>query len=120
MDKKQNSHLKVAKKSLQETMQQGEPTVENLMFALNKSEATIKQLRMQLGQAAEAYKDVQLRLSLTEFHNRLEFLWKVMFTDGSASLFGRDFITKCAEEFKEMMFPPLAEPKDEKQQEENV
>jgi len=100
--------LRVSEESLRKTMQEGtEPSVEQLTFALNKSEATIRQLKIQLGQAAEAYKDMQLRLATTEFQHRLEFLWKVMFTDGAPTLFGRDFITKCAEEFKEMMFPTI-------------
>ena len=102
--------LRASEESLRKTMQEGkEPSVEQLMIALNKSEATIRQLKVQLGQAAEAYKDMQLRLATTEFQHRLEFLWKVMFTDGSSSLFGRDFITKCAEEFKKMMFPVIPE-----------
>lgn len=111
--------LRVSEESLKKTMQEGkEPSVEQLMFALNKSEATIRQLKVQLGQAAEAYKNMQLRLATTEFQHRLEFLWRVMFTDGSPSLFGKDFITKCAGEFKEMMFPtvPIEQEAQEKKE----
>ena len=104
-ENKQNAQ-KAAEESLKKTMQEGkEPSVENLMVALNQANGRIKQMQVQMGQMSEAYRDLQLRLATTEFQHRLEFLWKVMFTDGAPTLFGREFITKCAEEFKEMMFP---------------
>lgn len=97
---------KAAEESLNKVMHENdEPSVENLMLALNQANGRIKQMQVQMAQMAEAYKDLQLRLATTEFQNRLEFLWKVMFTDYSNQMFGDDFIAKCAEEFKDMMFP---------------
>lgn len=94
--------------SLKKTMHEGgEPSVEQLAFTINKQEALIKQLKSQLNQAAEAYRDMQIRLATTEFHHRLEFLWKVMFTENSSYMFGDEFIKKCAGEFKDMMFPVI-------------
>lgn len=115
-ENKQNAQ-KAAEESLRKTMQEGEePSVENLMVALSQANGRIKQMQIQMGQMSEAYKDLQLRLATTEFQHRLEFLWKVMFTDNSYVMFGEEFIEKCAEEFKEMMFPtfPVEQEEDSK------
>ena len=92
-------------------------SVENLMVALEQAHTRIKQLQMQMGQMSEAYKDMQLRLATNEFQHRLEFLWKVLFTDGAKTVFGREFIEKCVEEFKEMIFPtfPVEQEENNKQ-----
>lgn len=112
-ENKQNAQ-KAAEESLRKTMQEGEePSVENLMVALNQANGRIKQMQIQMGQMSEAYKDLQLRLATTEFQHRLEFLWKVMFTDNSYGMFGEEFIEKCAEEFKEMMFPTFPTEQEE-------
>ena len=62
-----------------------------------------------MSQMNEGFRDLQLRLATTEFQHRLEFLWKVMFTEGTSRIFGNAFIERCADEFKEMMFPPMPE-----------
>lgn len=112
-ENKQNTQ-KAAEESLRKTMQEGEePSVEKLMVALNQANGRIKQMQIQMGQMSEAYKDLQLRLATTEFQHRLEFLWKVMFTDNSYAMFGKEFIEKCAEEFKEMMFPTFPTEQEE-------
>ena len=112
-ENKQNAQ-KAAEESLRKTMQEGkEPSVENLMVALNQANGRIKQMHVQMEQMSEAYKDLQLRLATTEFQHRLEFLWKVMFTDNSYVMFGEEFIEKCAEEFKEMMFPTFPTEQEE-------
>lgn len=112
-ENKQNTQ-KAAEESLRKTMQEGkEPSVENLMVALNQANGRIKQMQLQMSQMGEAYKDLQLRLATTEFQHRLEFLWKVMFTDNSYVMFGEEFIEKCAEEFKEMMFPTFPTEQEE-------
>ena len=104
-ENKQNTQ-KAAEESLKKTMQEGEePSVENLMVALEQAHTRIKQLQMQMAQMSEAYRDMQLRLATNEFQHRLEFLWKVLFIDGAPTVFGKEFIAKCTEEFKEMMFP---------------
>ena len=112
-ENKQNTQ-KAAEESLRKTMQEGEePSVEKLMIALNQANGRIKQMQLQMSQMGEAYKDLQLRLATTEFQHRLEFLWKVMFTDNSYAMFGKEFIEKCAEEFKEMMFPTFPTEQEE-------
>lgn len=104
-ENKQNTQ-KAAEESLKKTMQEGEePSVESLMVALNQANGRIRQMQVQMGQMSEAYKEMQLRLATNEFQHRLEFLWKVLFTDGAPTIFGREFIAKCTEEFKEMLFP---------------
>lgn len=106
MKENKQTTQKVAEESLKKTLQEGaEPSVENLMVALEQAHTRIKQLQMQMAQMSEAYRDMQLRLATNEFQHRLEFLWKVLFTDYAASTFGDEFIAKCTEEFKEMMFP---------------
>lgn len=101
---------KAAQESLNKVMHEAnEPSVENLMVALNQANNRVKQMQMQMAQMVESYKDLQLRLATTEFQNRLDFLWKVMFTDNTRDMFGDDFIAKCAEEFKDMMFPQIPE-----------
>jgi Zn-dependent oligopeptidase len=101
---------KAAQESLNKVMQEAnEPSVENLMVALNQANNRVKQMQVQMAQMVESYKDLQLRLATTEFQNRLDFLWKVMFTDNTRDMFGDDFIVKCAEEFKDMMFPQIPE-----------
>lgn len=84
-------------------------TVEELTFALGRANNTIQNMRMQMNQMNESYRDLQLRLATTEFQHRLEFLWKVLFTEGTSKVFGNGFIEQCADEFKEMMFPPMPE-----------
>ena len=104
-ENKQNTQ-RAAEESLKKTLQEGkEPSVENLMVALEQAHTRIKQLQMQMGQMSEAYRDMQVRLATNEFQHRLEFLWKVLFTDDAPTVFGKEFIAKCTEEFKEMMFP---------------
>ena len=117
MKENKSNSQKAAEESLKKVMQEGdEPSVENLMAALSQANGRIKQMQIQMGQMSEAYKDLQLRLATTEFEHRLEFLWKVLFTDGAPTIFGRDFTKKCAEEFKEMMFPtfPMEQEEDKK------
>lgn len=117
MKENKSNSQKAAEESLKKVMQEGEePSVENLMVALNQANGRIKQMQLQMSQMGEAYKDLQLRLATTEFQHRLEFLWKVMFTDDSHIMFGEEFIEKCAEEFKEMMFPtfPMEQEEDKK------
>ena len=117
MEKTKSKAQKVAEESLKKTMQEGkEPSVENLMFALNQANDRIKQMHAQMEQMYEAHRDLQLRLATNEFQHRLDFLWKVMFTDNSYVMFGNEFIEKCAEEFKEMMFPtfPVEQEEDKK------
>lgn len=112
MEKKNNIRpLPTAQKDLTKAIQEGteEPSVENLMIALSQSKATIQNLRNQIKQMAEGYRDLQIRLATTEFQHRLDFLWKVLFTENSEVYFGSEFLMKCAEEFKEMMFPQVAE-----------
>ena len=112
-ENKQNAQ-KAAEESLRKTMQEGDkPSVENLMLALEQAHTRIKQMQVQMSQIGEAYKDMQLRLATTEFQHRLEFLWKVMFTDDSHIMFGEEFIEKCAKEFKEMMFPTFPTEQEE-------
>ena len=101
---------KAAQESLNKVMHEAdEPSVENLMVALNQANGRIKQMQMQMAQMVESYKDLQLRLATTEFQNRLDFLWKVLFTDNSHFVFGDEFVEKCADEFKDMMFPQIPE-----------
>ena len=117
MKENKSNAQKAAEESLKKTMQEGDkPSVENLMVALNQANGRIKQMQVQMGQMSEAYKDLQLRLATTEFQHRLDFLWKVLFTDGTKTVFGREFIEKCAEEFKDMMFPtfPVEQEEDNK------
>lgn len=117
MKENKTNAQKAAEESLKKTMQEGEnPSPENLMLALDQANNRIRAMQLQMSQMNEAYKDLQLRLATTEFQHRLEFLWKVMFTDNSYVMFGEEFIEKCAEEFKEMMFPtfPVEQEKDEK------
>lgn len=117
MKENKSNSQKAAEESLKKVMQEGEePSVENLMVALNQANGRIKQMQLQMSQMNEAYKDLQLRLATTEFQHRLEFLWKVMFTDDSHVIFGKEFIEKCSEEFKEMMFPtfPMEQEEDNK------
>lgn len=114
MKENKSNSQKAAEESLKKVMQEGkEPSVENLMVALNQANSRIKQMQLQMSQMGEAYKDMQLRLATTEFQHRLEFLWKVMFTDDSYVMFGEEFIKKCAEEFKEMMFPTFPTEQEE-------
>lgn len=117
MKENKSNSQKAAEESLKKVMQEGEePSVENLMVALNQANGRIKQMQLQMGQMSEAYKDMQLRLATTEFQHRLDFLWKVLFTDNSYTMFGEEFLEKCAEEFKEMMFPtfPMEQEEDSK------
>lgn len=101
---------KAAQESLNKVMHEAdEPSVENLMVALNQANGRIKQMQVQMAQMVESYKDLQLRLATTEFQNRLDFLWRVLFTDNSCGMFGEEFISKCVEEFKDMMFPQFPE-----------
>ena len=110
MEKIKSKAQKIAEESLKKTMQEGEePSVENLMVALNQANGRIKQMHAQMEQMADAYRDLQLRLATTEFQHRLEFLWKVLFTDNSHFVFGDEFVEKCAEEFKDMIFPNIPE-----------
>lgn len=107
-----------AQESLRRLMQEGkkQPPVDVVMMNLKQARAENEQLKIQLMRAGEQFRDMQLRLLTNEFQNRLEFLWRVMFTEGTEKLFGKDFINKCAEEFKDMMF--LAPPKEEEKKEE--
>lgn len=117
MKENKSNAQKAAEESLKKTMQEGkEPSVENLMVALNQANGRIKQMQVQMEQMYDAHRDLQLRLATNEFQHRLEFLWKVMFTDNSYVMFGEEFIEKCAEEFKEMMFPtfPVEQEEDNK------
>lgn len=118
MKENKSNSQKAAEESLKKTMQEGEePSVENLMVALNQANGRIKQMQVQMGQMSEAYKDLQLRLATTEFQHRLDFLWRVMFTEDSPVIFGKEFIKRCADEFKDMMFPtfPVEQESEEKQ-----
>lgn len=104
------NNKKAAQESLDKVMHEAdEPSVENLMVALNQANNRVKQMQVQMAQMVESYKDLQLRLATTEFQNRLDFLWRVMFTEDSLTIFGKEFIKKCAEEFKDMMFPQIPE-----------
>lgn len=117
MKENKSNAQKAAEESLKKTMQEGkEPSVKNLMVALNQANGRIKQMQVQMEQMYDAHRDLQLRLATNEFQHRLEFLWKVMFTDNSYVMFGEEFIEKCAEEFKEMMFPtfPVEQEEDNK------
>lgn len=117
MKENKSNSQKAAEESLKKTMQEGdEPSVENLMVALNQANGRIKQMQLQMSQMGEAYKDLQLRLATTEFQHRLEFLWKVLFTDNSHFVFGDGFVEKCAAEFRDMMFPtfPVEQEEDNK------
>ena len=106
MEKTKSKAQKVAEESLKKTMQEGqEPSVENLMLALNQANGKIKQLYAQMEQMSEAYRDLQLRLATNEFQHRLDFLWRVLFTNNSDIVFGAEFVEKCAAEFRDMMFP---------------
>lgn len=114
MKENKSNSQKAAEESLKKTLQEGkEPSVENLMVALEQAHTRIKQLQMQLAQMSEAYRDMQLRLATNEFQHRLEFLWKVLFTDDAPTIFGKEFIAKCTEEFKEMMFPTFPTEQEE-------
>ena len=114
MEKTKSKAQKIAEESLKKTMQEGkEPSVENLMFALNQANDRIKQMHAQMEQMYEAHRDLQLRLAANEFQHRLDFLWRVLFTEGTDQIFGKEFYKKCAEEFKEMMFPPFPAEQEE-------
>lgn len=107
------ANKKKAEQSLKKVMQEGEkPSVENLMLALNQANGKIKQMQVQMAQMADACRDMELRLVTTEFKHRLEFLWKVLFTEDAKTVFGKDFVEQCNLEFKEMMFPPVPQPED--------
>ena len=117
MKENKSNSQKAAEESLRKVMREGEePSVENLMVALNQANSRIKQMQLQMSQMGEAYKDLQLRLATNEFQHRLDFLWRVLFTDETKTVFGGEFIEKCAEEFKEMMFPtfPVEQEEDNK------
>ena len=104
---------KKAEESLRKVMKEGEqPSVENLMLALNQANGKVRQMQAQLAQMADACRDMELRLVTTEFKHRLEFLWKVLFTEDAKSVFGEVFVEQCNLEFKEMMFPPVPQPED--------
>lgn len=119
-DKEKVNYDKVAQKSLNKVLQEGgQPSVENLMLALNQAKVNEQNNRNTILQMKEALRDLQIRLVTTEFQHRLEFLWKVMFTEGSINMFGADFISQCAEEFKYMMFPPAEETKEQEKEENN-
>ena len=112
MEKKSNiKPLPGAQKDLDKLTHdaQNPKTAEELTFALSRANNTIQNMRAQMSQMAESYRDMQLRLATTEFQHRLEFLWKVLFTEGASGIFGNAFLARCAEEFKEMMFPPIPE-----------
>lgn len=104
---------KKAEESLRKVMKEGEqPSVENLMLALNQANGKVRQMQAQLAQMADACRDMELRLVTTEFKHRLEFLWKVLFTEDAKKVFGEVFVEQCNLEFKEMMFPPVPQPED--------
>ena len=110
MEKEKTAQQK-AEESLKKVMQEGEtPSVENLMLALNQAKVMNNQLRAKLAQLAEGCRDLELRLGASEFQHRLEFLWKVLFTAESKTVFGNDFVEKCKKDFEEMLFPVPQEP----------
>ena len=111
---KTKTNAQKAEESLKQTLQEGKsPSVENLMLALDQANNRMRQMQAQMAQMANEYRDMELRLATAEFQHRLEFLWKVMFTDSSYVILGEEFIEKCAEEFKEMMFPTFPEEQKE-------
>lgn len=85
------------------------PSIENLMISLDRANTTIRNLKAQMSQMVEGYRDLQVRLAANEFQHRLEFLWKVLFTEDSKAVFGKEFVEKCNDEFKDMMFPQMPE-----------
>ena len=114
---KTKTNAQKAEESLKQTLQEEEnPSVKNLVLALDQANNRIRQMQAQMAQMTNEYRDMQLRLATAEFQHRLEFLWKVLFTDDSHFVFGDEFVEKCAEEFKEMMFPafPVEQKEDEK------
>ena len=117
MKKETPNPQKAAEESLRKVMQKdGTPSVETLMAALDQANGRIRQMQIQMSQMNEACRDMKLRLAANEFQHRLDFLWRVLFTDNSSIIFGDEFLEKCAEEFKDMMFPtfPVEQKEEEK------
>jgi hypothetical protein len=107
MEKKQK--VKAAEDSLQKVMQEGEPSVQELMSKLSDASIENQRLRYQMKQMAEEFKNMQIRLGAEEYKHRTEYLWKVIFTPESPIAFGVEFVDRCKEEFIEMMFPTIPE-----------
>ena len=107
MEKKQKE--KIAQESLQDAMQGGTPSVEELMNHLREAALENQKLKYQMRQMSEEYKSMQLRLGAEEYKLRTEYLWKVLFTEYSTTVFGDEFVDRCRDEFIEMMFPTMPE-----------
>ena len=94
-----------------ENQNQGaKPDMQEVMQMVSELTAENKYLKKQLSQAVEQIKF----MNVGEVYKRLDLLWNIITLERTEEIFGPEFFYECVEDFKEIMFPPISEKEEKK------
>lgn len=93
------------------------PDMENVMKMVSDLKGeneylknVLKDMSAKLNHATEQIKF----MTIGEVYKRIDVLWNIITLRGAAEIFGDEFYEECIVDFREIMFPPVEEEKEQK------